>query len=116
MNRETTKNWIQLVPGVRRKTVAVGDNMMQVMVFFEAGAKVPEHAHVHEQITTIVSGRMRFTVAGQPQELSQGNAIALHSNVPHAAEAVEDSLLLDTFNPRREDLLKADAEHAKKSA
>ena len=47
---ETTKDWIQLAPGVRRKIAAVGEKMMQVIVWFEKGAKVPEHAHVHEQI------------------------------------------------------------------
>src|SRR5437764_1089212 len=43
---EMTKDWIQLAPGVRRMTAAVGDKMMQVVVWFEKGAKVPEHAHV----------------------------------------------------------------------
>ena len=111
---DKTKDWIQLAPGVRRKTAAVGDNMMQVMVWFEKGAKVPEHAHVHEQIASVVTGKMRFTVAGEVRDVSGGECVTLKGNVPHGAEALEESWLLDTFSPRREDMLKADAEHQAK--
>ena len=110
---EMTKDWIQLAPGVRRMTAAVGDKMMQVVVWFEKGAKVPEHAHIHEQIAAVLSGKMRFVVAGKVQELTEGS-VMLKSNVPHSAEALEESWLLDTFTPLREDMLKVDAEHAKK--
>jgi quercetin dioxygenase-like cupin family protein len=110
---EMTKDWIQLAPGVRRKTAAVGEKMMQVIVWFEKGAKVPEHAHVHEQIASVLNGKMRFIVAGEAQDISQGS-VMLNSNVPHSAEALEESWILDTFSPPREDMLKADAEHARK--
>jgi len=110
---EMTKDWIQLAPGVRRKTAAVGDKMMQVIVWFEKGAKVPEHAHVHEQIASVLAGKMRFVVAGKTQDLSEGS-VMLKSNVPHSAEALEESWIIDTFSPPREDMLKVDAEQQKK--
>ena len=109
---EITKNWIQLAPGVRRKTAAVGDKMMQVVVWFEKGAKVPEHAHVHEQIASVIAGKMRFVVAGQTRDVPDGESVMLKSNVPHSAEALEESWIIDTFTPLREDMLKVDAEHA----
>ena len=111
---EITKDWIQLAPGVRRKTFAVGEKMMQVGVWFEKGAKVPEHAHVHEQIASVLSGKLRFVVAGEVRDAVPGEAVMLKSNVPHSAEAVEESWVIDTFSPPREDMLKVDAEHAKK--
>jgi quercetin dioxygenase-like cupin family protein len=111
---DKTKDWIQLAPGVRRKTAAVGESMMQVIVWFEKGAKVPEHAHVHEQIATVISGKMRFTVAGQTRDVPGGDSVMLKSNVPHSAEALEESWILDTFSPLRQDMLKVDAEHAAK--
>ena len=110
---DKTSSWIQLAPGVRRKTIAAGEKMMQVMVWFEKGAKVPEHAHVHEQIASVVSGKMRFIVAGQQRDVAAGDSVMLKSNVPHSAEALEESWIIDTFSPLREDMLKADAEHAK---
>ncbi len=112
---EATKDWIQLAPGVRRKTAAVGEKMMQVMVWFEKGARVPEHAHMHEQIASVISGKLRFVIAGKMQDLAEESVI-LKSNVPHSAEALEESWVLDTFTPPREDMLKVDAEHAAKKA
>ena len=109
---DKTKEWIQLAPGVRRKTAAVGEKMMQVVVWFDKGAKVPEHAHVHEQIATIISGKMRFVIAGQSRDVAGGESVMLKSNVPHSAEAIEESWIIDTFSPLREDMIKADAEHA----
>jgi quercetin dioxygenase-like cupin family protein len=109
---DITKDWIQLAPGVRRKTAAVGEKMMQVIVWFEKGAKVPEHSHVHEQIASVISGKLRFVIDGKVQDLSEESVI-LKSNVPHSAEALEESWVLDTFSPPREDMLKVDAEHAK---
>ena len=116
MSAEQTEDWIQLAPGVRRKTAAVGERMMQVIVWFDKGAKVPEHAHVHEQIASVLSGKMRFVVAGQTRDVPGGDCVMLRSNVPHSAEALEESWILDTFSPLREDMIKADAEHAKKLA
>ena len=112
INEQTTKDWIPLAEGVRRKTIAIGDKMMQVAVWLRKGAKLPEHAHVHEQLATVVSGKLRFIIAGQPRELSAGESVALKSNVPHGVEAMEETVVLDTFSPLREDLLKADAEHS----
>jgi quercetin dioxygenase-like cupin family protein len=109
---EITKDWIQLAPGVRRQTAAVGEKMMQVVVWFEKGAKVAQHQHVHEQIASVLSGKLRFVIDGKTQDLSEGS-IALKSNVPHSAEALEESWVLDTFSPLREDMLKVDAEHRK---
>jgi quercetin dioxygenase-like cupin family protein len=46
---------------------------------------------------------MRFDVDGQEYVVSAGETIALPSNVPHDAEALEDSVVFDVFAPPRED-------------
>jgi quercetin dioxygenase-like cupin family protein len=110
MGSQSAQDWIQLASGVKRRTCAVGDRMMQVMFVYDKGAKLPEHSHVHEQLVSVISGRMRLIIAGEPHELGAGDSIALRSNIPHAAEALEDSRVIDTFSPLREDMLKQDAE------
>ena len=106
MSAEMTRTWIELAPGVRRKTVAVGEKMMQVVVWFAKGAKVPQHAHVHEQITYVLDGYLRLTVgedAATSHDLRAGEVIHLPSNLPHGALALEDTRVLDVFSPPRED-------------
>ena len=82
----------------------VGERMMISEVFLHQGFKVPTHAHENEQFAMVARGRIRFTIAeGTPDEaqltLEGGQVIHLPSNVPHAAEALEDTLVYDLFSP-----------------
>jgi quercetin dioxygenase-like cupin family protein len=99
-------DWTAMTPGVKRRIREDGEKLMLVEVHFETGAAVPEHAHVHEQITFVVSGRMAFSVSGRELEVGAGDSLRLPSNVPHAARALEASVVLDSFSPPREDFRK----------
>ena len=114
----TEAGWIDMTPGVRRRTLASGSAMMQMLVTFEAGCRLPEHQHVHEQVAFVASGRMRFLLnaGSEVREVGAGESIYLASNVPHGAESLEESVVVDTFNPPREDLLEQDRAHTAKTA
>ena len=102
--------WIDMVAGVRRRTLVSGHTMMQMLVAFQAGAKLPEHQHPHEQISHVLTGRIKFFLDGarEVRELGPSDSIYLAANVPHAAEALDDAEVIDTFSPPREDLLAQD--------
>lgn len=100
--------WITMTPGVRRRTLVSGRDLMQMRVEFEAGTCLPEHRHPHEQVSHVLTGKLRFTVDGQTRDVGAGESICLASDVPHAAEALEASAVVDTFHPPREDLLTQD--------
>lgn len=110
MTETDSDRWIPIVEGIRRRTLAAGEKLMQMIVTLDAGAHLPEHQHPHEQISYVLRGRLRFHVAGAPQELGPGQAICLPGGTPHAADVLEDSLVIDTFSPPREDLLAQDRE------
>lgn len=103
-------NWIDMVAGVRRRTLANGHKMMQMVVTMEAGSRLPEHLHPHEQVSHVLSGRVRFVLDGgvETRDVAAGESIYLAANLPHGAEALEASAVLDTFSPPREDLLAQD--------
>ena len=84
--------------------------MYQMIAQLDAGSRMPEHKHPQEQIAHVLRGRMRLIVAGVPHELSAGESFYLASNVPHGAEADEETLMLDTFSPPRGDYLARDAQ------
>ena len=110
------ENWLPMFPGVRRRTLAAGERLMQMFVEFGPGAAVPEHRHPHEQISHVMSGRIRFDLAAagpehpaRTVEMSTGDTLAIPGDVPHAAVALgEGALLIETFSPPREDLLAKD--------
>jgi len=97
------ETWTPMTPGVQRRIREDGEQLMVVEVQFEAGAAVPEHFHVHEQVSYVSSGHMVFSMQGQEIELKAGGTLRMPSNVPHAARAVEPSTVFDSFSPPRED-------------
>jgi quercetin dioxygenase-like cupin family protein len=108
MSEEQTDRWITMVPGIRRRTIAAGQQMMQMLVVLDSGSQLPEHQHPHEQITHVLRGRLRLLLAGVPHELVAGQTICILGGMPHAADALADTLVIDTFSPPREDLLEQD--------
>lgn len=100
--------WVPICPGINRRTLSAGDKMMQVLAVLDAGSRMPEHRHVHEQIATCIKGRLRLVVEGKPIDLHPGESFYLGSNVPHSAAADEETHVIDTFSPPREDMLELD--------
>jgi len=72
-------------------------------VRLEKGAVLPEHQHVHEQVTNVLSGELEMTVAGKTHTCKAGDIVVLPSNTPHAARAITEVQLIDVFQPVRED-------------
>jgi quercetin dioxygenase-like cupin family protein len=78
------------------------------------GCRVPEHSHPNEQITTIEKGRLRCVVSGEERILTAGEMIRFPSHAPHWVEALEDSVAVDLFSPRREDWIRGDDAYLRK--
>ena len=100
--------WIDIAPGIRRRTITHGTSMYQMMAKLDAGSRMPEHKHPQEQIVHILEGRMKLIVSGVPHELKGGESFYLAANVPHGVETLEDTMVLDTFSPPRDDYLALD--------
>ena len=101
--------WIDMVAGVRRRTTVSGPGMSQMVVMLAAGSHLPEHSHPQDQIVHVVQGRLRLNVGGASREVGAGESLYLPGDVVHSAEALEETLAVDTFSPPREDLLAQDA-------
>jgi quercetin dioxygenase-like cupin family protein len=102
--------WIEIAPGIKRRTVCAGASMYQMRAELAAGSRLPEHAHRQEQIAHVIKGRMKLIVSGVPHELAAGDAFYLASNVPHGVETLEATTVIDTFSPPRDDYLALDNE------
>ena len=93
----------RLFPGVEIRTTA-GEAMMLSVVTFEPGAVVPEHAHPHEQMGYLISGRAEFTVGGETRILGPGDLWRIPGGVPHRVVALDGpAVALDCFHPIRDD-------------
>ncbi|MDF2613414.1 MAG: Cupin 2 conserved barrel domain protein [Clostridia bacterium] len=92
--------------GVTRKILTHDENLMMVEVSFEKGAVGAIHAHIHEQISYIAKGSFVFDLNGDKRVVKEGDSIYIASNLLHGVEALEESIIVDVFTPRREDFLK----------
>lgn len=69
----------------------------------EAGAAIPEHAHPHEQVATVLSGEFEFTIGGETRRMGPSEVAVIPSNVPHSGKAITKCQMIDAFHPVRED-------------
>ena len=95
----------EMIPGVRMKTLVHGEKTLLGEFRMDAGAEVPAHSHPYEQTGYLVSGRLRFTVAGDRFEAVAGSSWSIPENVEHGAEVLENSVVIEVFSPVREDYL-----------
>ena len=83
-----------------------GERAMVAQVFLKKGAVVQTHTHESEQITYILEGALRLWVGANGEQdvtVHAGEILTIPSNVPHRAEALEDTLDVDVFSPPRQD-------------
>jgi quercetin dioxygenase-like cupin family protein len=80
-----------------------GEKSMLARIFLRAGCIVPMHSHDNEQITYILEGALKFSLPEREVVVRAGEILVIPANVPHSAEALEDTVDLDVFSPPRAD-------------
>lgn len=91
--------------GVTRRILAYTDGLMTVENTFEKDAVGKLHSHPHTQITYVVSGAFSFTIDGETHIVRQGDTLLKTDGVIHGCTCLEPGILLDIFNPMREDFV-----------
>jgi quercetin dioxygenase-like cupin family protein len=90
------------------RRLVTGERMMLAHVYLKKGCIVPRHQHENEQITYVLEGALRFWLGEDGAEervVRAGEVLVIPSNLPHKAEALEDTLDVDVFSPPRQDWL-----------
>ena len=91
-----------LNPLLQRQFV-VGQEIMVARVLMKKGCIIPLHSHHNEQFTYILEGALKFWVDGKEIVVNAGEVLTIPPHMPHKAEAMEDTVDLDIFNPQRAD-------------
>ena len=97
----------QVNQGMSRKIVW-GEKLMVSRIKFTDGFLVPQHSHVHEQITQVLSGTIRFWFGEnreQVMDLHSGDVVVIPSGLPHEALMIGEVEEIDTWAPPRQDWL-----------
>jgi quercetin dioxygenase-like cupin family protein len=92
----------ELAPGFRARLVHT-DRVTIARVDVAAGSVLPEHAHPHEQVTTLLEGDFELVVDGVAHRLRPGHAFVIPGGVRHSARAFTPCRVMDVFQPPRDD-------------
>jgi quercetin dioxygenase-like cupin family protein len=94
----------QLTPLIRRQYFST-PGMTVARFELKKGCQVTRHQHANEQVSYIISGALKFIFDDREIVVRGGEALYIPPNVPHAAEALQDTLNFDVFSPARADWL-----------
>jgi len=102
---ESSLKWIDLGNGLRRQIMGYNDNIMLVKVEFKVGAVGTLHSHPHSQSTYVASGVFEVTNGDEKRIVKTGDGFFAPPDLPHSVLCIEEGILIDAFNPVREDFL-----------
>jgi quercetin dioxygenase-like cupin family protein len=91
-----------------------GENATVSQLLLKKGAVVPRHSHVNEQYSWITSGLLKFVFDDRDILVGAGEVLVIPANVPHSAVAMEDTVDVDFFAPRREDWIRKEDSYLRK--
>ncbi len=96
---------LDLGGGVSRQILGFNDHLMMVKVIFSKGAIGALHTHVHTQTTYCAGGSFEFRIGEKTIVIKEGDGVYIPSGALHSVVCLEAGVLVDTFNPLREDFL-----------
>jgi quercetin dioxygenase-like cupin family protein len=83
-----------------------GENATISQLVLKKDAAVPRHSHTNEQYSWIISGSLKFIFDDQEVLVGAGEILVIPPNMAHTAVALEDTVDVDIFAPRREDWIR----------
>lgn len=89
-----------LLPGFKGKLIHT-DRQTLAIWKIDKDSILPEHHHVHEQLTIVTKGQLEMTIGGVTQILEPGKVAVIPSNVPHSGKTLTDCEVTDVFSPAR---------------
>ena len=80
---------------------ATGERCQLLWAKFEPGGTYELHSHPHEQMSVVVSGRMRLTVGDEVRDIGPGDMWYAPANVKHGGEILGDEpvVFIDVYAP-----------------
>ena len=108
----TRHEWAAIEPDhpapLTSRQLISGERMMVARFVLEEGFDMEPHMHHNEQISVVVEGRLLFRVGTvgsdefREELVTAGQVMQLPSFVPHAARALERTVVYDLFSPPSE--------------
>jgi len=92
----------EIAPGFSARFIHTETNTIGY-IDIKSGAVLPEHSHVHTQITQVIEGKLELIIDGVSKVFESGMVAVIPSNIVHSGKALTECKVTDVFYPVRED-------------
>jgi quercetin dioxygenase-like cupin family protein len=86
------------IPLLFRRKVT-GEKILLARINLTKGCVVAQHSHPNEQMSMILSGRVRWTIDGREVECGEGQILHLPAGCVHGLVTLEDTEVIDVLSP-----------------
>ncbi|KKK46103.1 hypothetical protein LCGC14_0625510 [marine sediment metagenome] len=93
----------ETIKGVYRRTMVFNENIMLCHFTLEKDAEIPLHHHRESQVEYILHGRIKFFTEDRELIVKKGDSYIFEPDERHGATILENSEVIDIFNPARVD-------------
>ena len=101
----TDQDYIEVLNGIKRKTLVFGENTLLVEFRFDKGIVIQPHCHPEEQTGYLVSGHLLLFFGDEEYDIKPGDAWAIPGGTSHSSQMLEDSVAVEVFSPIRKEYL-----------
>lgn len=92
----------QVVDGIDIKIIHQENNLVMTELNIRKGALLPEHVHQSDHSAYLVKGKIQVVADGIVSVFVTGDSWCMRKEIVHYTEAIEDSVVLEVFNPEGE--------------
>ncbi len=103
--KKESEGYRPLADGIEMKPLVHGEKTLLCEFRLAKGSVLSLHDHPHEQTGYLVSGKMRFDIEGDVFEADPGDSWSIEGDRTHAAEVMEDAVVIEVFSPVRTEYL-----------
>ena len=89
------------IPLLQRRRI-FGEKMLAARMLLKKGCTVDLHSHKNEQVSIVLSGRLKFFVGKDPTKellLGAGEVLHIPAFTVHGVETLEDTDVIDLLSP-----------------
>lgn len=79
-------------------TIYKSSEVRILMIALHANGDLPRHSANGTICVQVLEGKMNFSTPDRTAELSEGEMIVLHKNIPHSVTAIEETVFLLTVS------------------
>ena len=92
----------QLIEGISIKVLHHEESMIMTQLILDCGAFIPAHTHPNDHSAYLLKGKIRIVADGITSVFGEGDSWCMKRGITHSTEALEDSTVLEVYNPKGE--------------